>query len=170
MMQRHTTLQRKTQLRAKKPMARSSEKRGPGLAQRIAESLGRAIQHVRSESTILRSEQHRRNVSALPCACCRRPGPNQVAHVNFGKSMGRKVCDSLTFPLCADEPGRRGCHSLHDQGGMPRKRRWLCEWEYADATRAELIRRNQWPAAVETAYQRAIVPLARVVHGESAHA
>lgn len=42
------------------------------------------------------------------------------------------------------------------------------EWEYVDQTRAQLIRRNQWSAEVEQAYQLAIVPLARMVHAETA--
>ena len=57
-------LQRKVPMRQAKPLARGREKRGPGLAQRIAESLGRAIQHARGESNLLRSEQHRKNVAA----------------------------------------------------------------------------------------------------------
>lgn len=160
MMQRHTTLQRKTPLQAGKPMKRSREKRGPGLAQRIAQSLGRAIQHARGESSVLRSEAHRRNVAALPCVATGKPGPSQCAHVNFGKGMGLKSCDSLCFPLSPE------AHRAHDQGGMPRQQRMRLEREYADATRAALIQRNQWPAEVEAAYQIAIQPLARVVHGE----
>ena len=110
-----------------------------------------------------RSEKHRRNVASLACASCGRSGQSQCAHINFGKSMGRKACDSLTFPLCP------GCHWRHDQSGaIPREQRRLMEWEYVDATRASLIQLNQWPAEVERAYQIAIRPLARVVHGEAA--
>jgi len=156
-------MQRKTPLQATKPMQRNREKKGKGLAQRIAESLGRAIQHARGESNLLRSEQHRRNVAALACVCCGKAGPSQCAHANATKGAGLKVCDSLTFPLCPD------CHRAHDQGGVYTKlERWKREWEFADATRAQLIRRNQWPAEVEIAYQKAIVPLARVVHAEVA--
>lgn len=162
-------LQRKTQMRQTKPLARSCEKRGHGLAQRIAESLGRAIRHARGESNLLRSEQHRKNVAALRCAKCGILGFGQCAHANVTKGAGMKVCDSLTFSLCCDRPGVRGCHSLHDQGGIYTKaERARVEWEYVDATRAELIRRNQWPATVEEHYQRAIKPLARMVHGETA--
>lgn len=149
-------LQRKTPLRATSPMQRSREKKGPGLAQRIAESLGRALQHARGESDLLRSEQHRRNVAALGCLITGKQA--QACHVNFGKGMGLKACDSLCFPLSPE------LHREHDQGGMSRQERWKREWEYVDQTRAQLIRRNQWPAEVEVAYQRAIVPLARVVH------
>ena len=155
-------LERKTPLQAKKALQRSREKKGKGLAQRIAESLGKAIQHARGESNLLRSEQHRRNVAALACVSCRRIGPSQCAHANATKGAGMKVCDSLTFPLCPD------CHRAHDQGGVYTKtERWLKEWEYADATRADLIRRNQWSAEIEAHYQRAIEPLARVVHAET---
>lgn len=168
MMMRRTELVRKTPLRNKAPMAHSREKKRPGLAQRVAESLGRAIAHVRSEPTLLRSEQHRKHVAALPCARCEVVGFSQAAHVNFGKGGGVKTCDSLTFPLCCDRPGVRGCHSLHDQGGIySKEERPLVEWQYVDATRAQLIRKNKWDSAVEAAYQKAIQPLARVVHGEA---
>lgn len=149
-------LQRKTPLQANKPMARNREKKGKGLAQRIADSLGRAIQHARGESNLLRSEEHRRNVAALGCLVTGRPA--QACHVNFGKGMGMKVCDSLCFPLSPE------LHREHDQGGIPRMERIRREWEYVDQTRAQLIRRNQWSAEVEQAYQLAIVPLARMVH------
>lgn len=118
------------------PWVHHAPKKGAGLAQRIAESLGRAIKHVRGESNLLRDEQHRRNVAALPCAVTDRPGPNQCAHVNFGKGMGLKVCDSLCFPLSPDD------HREHDQGGnMTKQERWRREWEYVDATRALLIQK-----------------------------
>jgi len=107
-----------------------------------------------------RSEKHRRNVAALSCIVCGRFGPSQCAHINFSKGMASKVSDALTFPACPS------CHSTHDQGGISRQERWKREWEYVDATRALLIRSNQWSSEVEEAYQLAIVPLARVVHPE----
>src|SRR5690606_30998352 len=127
---RNSTLQRKTPLRPKAPMKRKSEKKGKGLAQRIAESLGRAIQHARGESNLLRSEAHRKNVAALGCLISGKPA--QACHVNFDKGMGLKVCDSLCFPLSPE------LHHQHDQGGMPRQERWRREWEYVDQTRALL--------------------------------
>lgn len=157
---------------SRKPMARSAwkprnpEKKGPGLAQLVAQTVGTNIKHERI-SDDKRNEQHRRNVAALPCAACHIEGLSQAAHVNAsvaGKGLGMKAPDVLTFPLCCDRPGVRGCHSLHDQGGIPRMERIRREWEYVDQTRAQLIRRNQWPAEVEAAYQKAIAPLARVVH------
>ena len=69
----------------------------------------------------VRDEAYRRLVAALPCANCKRPGPSQAAHSDSladGKGMGRKACDLATFPLCADAPGWRGCHSIFDQGGL----------------------------------------------------
>lgn len=107
-----------------------------------------------------RSEKHRRNVAAMNCIICGRYGPSQCAHINFSKGLSLKADDSLTFPACPD------CHRNHDAGGMPREIRWKREWEFADATRAQLIRRNQWPAEIEAHYQRAIEPLRRVVHPE----
>lgn len=146
---------------SRKPMARSAwkprsrEKRGPGLAQRVAFAVGTNIKHERI-SDDKRNEQHRRNVAALGCLITGKPA--QACHVNFDKGMGLKVCDSLCFPLCPE------LHREHDQGGMPRMERIRREWEYVDQTRALLIRRNQWPAEIEVAYQRAIVPLVRMVH------
>ena len=152
-------MQRKTPMRSPKPMARGRQKRGPGLAQRVAELAGTALKHLRGESNLLRSEQHRKNVAALGCLITGKPA--QACHVNFDKGMGFKVCDSLCFPLCPE------LHREHDQGGdMSRMERIKREWQYVDQTRAMLIRRNQWPAAVEEHYQRAIKPLARMVHGE----
>lgn len=107
-----------------------------------------------------RSEKHRRIVASLPCVVCDKWGPSQCAHINFSKSLSSKADDSLTFPACPQ------CHASHDQGGMSREERWKCEWEYVDATRANLIRKNLWPADVENAYQVAIQPLARVVHAD----
>lgn len=160
-------MQRKTPMRQLRPMKPRRQKHGPGLAQRVAELSGTAFKHLRSQPSLLRSEQHRKNVAALPCAKCGIVKFSQAAHVNFGKGGGLKVCDSLTFPLCCDRPGVRGCHSLHDQGGIYTKaERARVEWEYADATRALLIRQNKWPDRIEAAYQKAIAPLALMVHGD----
>lgn len=149
-----------------RPMFRHREKRGPGLAQRVALEAGTAIKHERL-SDDKRNEQHRKNVAALPCVVCGIEKFSQAAHPNFDKGMALKNCDSLTFPLCCDRPGVRGCHSLHDQGAIYTKaERPLREWEHIDATRAQLIRQNKWDAATEAAYQKAIAPLARVVHPE----
>lgn len=140
-----------------KPMQRSPMKR-------------RAPKAKPGKSGLLRSIEHRQNVASLPCAKCGIVGFSQAAHVNAGvagKGMGLKTCDSLTFPLCCTRIGIVGCHAEHDQGGIyTREERARIEWEFVDATRAQLIRMNKWPAHVEAAYQKAIQPLARMVHPE----
>lgn len=148
-----------------KPMQRSkpmktkqNRKTGSGLAQRVAKLAGTGLQHERKPSRLLRSKAHRQNVAALGCLITGRPA--QACHVNFGKGMGIKACDSLCFPLCPE------LHAKHDQGGMPRQERWKREWEYVDATRAKLIRKGLWTAEIEAHYQRAIEPLSRVVHAD----
>ena len=63
----------------------------------------------------VRSDAYRRLVAALPCAACGLEGRSQHAHTNAGKAKGMKNCDMDAMPLCADQPGRVGCHSLFDQ-------------------------------------------------------
>lgn len=159
-------MQRKTPMRSTKPMTRGSKKRGPGLAQRIAESQGTAIKHFRRPERSFRSVEHRLAVVSLPCARCGIVGFSQAAHANAGKGLGMKTSDALTFPLCCSRPGVVGCHVLHDQGGIyTRQERARVEWESVDSTRSLLIRQNKWPAYVESAYLKAIAPLVRMVHG-----
>lgn len=108
-----------------------------------------------------RSEKHRKLVATLSCAICNKRGPSQCAHINFGKSMGSKVSDILTFPACPN------CHREHDQGGrMSRDERHLKEWELVDKKRAALISKSLWTPADEAQYQADIQPLARVVHAD----
>ena len=69
----------------------------------------------------MRSEKYRRAVADLPCVQCGIEGYTQAAHSNQitnGKGMGLKADDRAIFPLCADRPGVRGCHSLYDQGAL----------------------------------------------------
>lgn len=66
----------------------------------------------------VRSEKYRRLVALMPCFSCGIEGYSQAAHPNKGKGAGMKTSDLDCFPLCADRPGVRGCHSLHDQGGI----------------------------------------------------
>jgi hypothetical protein len=63
----------------------------------------------------VRDEAYRRLVAALPCAACGLEGRSQHAHCNDGKAKGRKNCDLDAMPLCADQPGRAGCHSRFDK-------------------------------------------------------
>lgn len=61
-----------------------------------------------------RSEWYRRLVASLPCCNCGIVLISQAAH---GPTLGAgiKASDAETFPLCADQPGRQGCHSRYDQ-------------------------------------------------------
>ena len=91
------------------------------------------------KSAPLRSEAYRRLVASLPCAHCGRPGPSQAAHGDEGKGMGSKSSDDTCYPLCADAPGWRGCHSLIGAGGLyTREQRRALERTYAERTRATL--------------------------------
>lgn len=88
-----------------------------------------------------RSEAYRRLVAALPCAHCNRPGPSQCAHGDEGKGFAIKASDLTCFPLCADGPGRRGCHSLIGaSGSFSREQRRTLEQTYAALTRKTLGR------------------------------
>lgn len=160
-MTRSTALVRRTELRNRTPMPRGKgissrprTPRGPGLAQRVAQTLGTAVDHKRADPDVLRSKQHRQNVAALGCIITGRPA--QACHVNFGKGLALKTCDSLCFPLCPE------LHAAHDQGGMSRAERRRQEWQFADWTRAELLKKNLWPRSVEAHYQRAIQALKAV--------
>lgn len=87
-----------------------------------------------------RSEAYRRAVADLPCAHCWRPAPSQCCHADTqgGKGAHRKVSDELTYPGCADSPGRQGCHSLLASGNISRERRAILESRYVARTQATL--------------------------------
>lgn len=63
-----------------------------------------------------RSEAYRRFVAAQECFGCRLVGFSQCAHLNEGKGLSLKTCDTLTFPLCAPHHGSIGCHQMYDLG------------------------------------------------------
>ena len=87
-----------------------------------------------------RSEAYRRAVASLPCICCGIAGYSQAAHANTGKGAGTKTHDYMTFPLCCDRPGTRGCHSKFDQGGMfDKAARQLMETAWWSDTRRKLL-------------------------------
>lgn len=90
----------------------------------------------------VRSEPYRRLVASLPCWMCSAIGPSQCAHADFGKGMGSKVSDLQTFPLCADRPGRVGCHTRMGASGAYKKevRRGL-EVAAVRDTQSALLRR-----------------------------
>lgn len=86
-----------------------------------------------------RDEAHRRAVAALPCVVCGIHGYSQAAHPNTGKGAGIKADDRECFPLCADRPLIRGCHSAFDQGAMfPKAERRSAETRWIEQTRRAL--------------------------------
>lgn len=93
-------------------------------------------------------EGYRRLVAALPCICCGIPGRSQCAHPNTGKAMGRKLVDDRRcFPLCADQPERKGCHSTFDQGGaITKSARRMLEEAWGADTRRRILTAGTWPA------------------------
>ena len=101
-----------------------------------------------------RSEEYRRLVASYPCIHCGRSGPSQAAHADQGKGLGIKSDDRTAFPLCADGPSRRGCHSLIGIDAMfTRNQRRILERNYGGATRerikAEGKWKPEWPELVE---------------------
>ena len=103
----------------------------------------------RKKAEVVRSEAYRRAVASLSCIRCGIAGHSQAAHPNTGKGAGMKTDDRLCFPLCADRPGVRGCHSLFDQGALYSKDlRRMLEPEWAKATAATIAARGLWPAGL----------------------
>lgn len=107
----------------------------------------RRAEPVEKESAV-RSETYRRLVASLPCIHCGKVGRSQHAHENDGKGKGLKLDDRRAMPLCADEPGAAGCHTLFDQYRLlPGGRQAHVEKgrEWAARTRAWLVERDLWP-------------------------
>ena len=91
------------------------------------------------KSRTVRDSEYRRLVTALPCIMCGIEGRSQAAHPNTGKGIGQKADGRLCFPLCADGPGYRGCHSLFDQGAaFSKAERREKEIEWAVATQESI--------------------------------
>jgi hypothetical protein len=95
-----------------------------------------------------RSEPYRRLVAALPCINCGIETRSQCAHPNKGgKGMRLKTDDRLCFPLCADQLGRVGCHTQHDQYKLlPEQEIAQAEQDWGMRTRARIIADGTWPA------------------------
>lgn len=94
----------------------------------------------------IRSKAYLRLVAQLPCKHCGIWGHSQAAHSNQGKGMGTKACDLQTFPLCADRPGQRGCHSLFDQGALfSKEARRLIEAAWVADTQRHIHAMGVWP-------------------------
>lgn len=91
-------------------------------------------------------EAYRRLVAAYPCKACGIAGISQAAHPNTGKGGGIKTDDRLCFPLCCDQPGRRGCHPKFDQGALYDKAtRRALEPVWGADTRRQIIADGAWP-------------------------
>ena len=92
------------------------------------------------------SERYRRLVAMFACKFCGIAGHSQAAHPNTGKGMGTKTDDRLCFPLCADRPGQRGCHSLFDQDALLGKEaRRAIEPAWGADTRRQINAMGLWP-------------------------
>lgn len=98
------------------------------------------------KATVVRSEAYRRAVAGLPCMSCGVPGISQCAHANTGKGMGTKACDLRSFPLCACQPGRQGCHARFDQGALfPKLARQAIEEAWIADTQRRVQAMGLWP-------------------------
>ena len=113
----------------------------------MAPVIGIPTSAIEKENAV-RHEGYRRLVAARPCSHCHKPDRSQHAHENAGKGKGIKVDDRRGMPLCADEPGLRGCHSRFDAyellpGGrlahIEAGRMWSA------LTRDEIQARGLWP-------------------------
>ena len=94
----------------------------------------------------IRSKAYLRLVAQLPCKHCGIWGHSQAAHANTGKGMGTKACDLQTFPLCADRPGQRGCHSYFDSGALfGKEARRLIEQAWVADTQRQIHAMGIWP-------------------------
>ena len=94
-----------------------------------------------------RSEPYRRWVASLPCIHCGREGISQAAHSDTGKGMSIKSCDSTCIPLCADIPGRWGCHQMFGASGdMIQAHRRHLETAYMLAVQKRAKAEGKWPA------------------------
>jgi len=98
---------------------------------------------------VVRSEEYRRLVAALPCIICGVQGYSQAAHPNTGKGQGIKTDDRLCFPLCCDRPGVQGCHPKFDQHALyTKEERRVLEPAWAAQTQARIIADGAWPAGL----------------------
>ena len=114
---------------------------------RVVRADGMAL--VQPKDQPVRSEPYRRLVAALPCKACGIQGFSQAAHLPpNGKSI--KQDDRLTFALCCDRLGIKGCHPKYDQYelftravAMTVGRAWAAD------TQRQIIASGQWPKGLE---------------------
>lgn len=94
-----------------------------------------------------RSKRYARWVASLPCAHCGIAGRSQAAHADQGKGERIKASDETLFPACADEPLRRGCHSvIGDTGQLGKEKRRQLEGVYGLRTRRRARAAGVYPA------------------------
>lgn len=101
-----------------------------------------------AKSEPVRSEAYRRLVAAKPCIYCGRIGHSQHAHTNAGKAKGMKNDDRDAMPLCADAPGRIGCHRRFDtyELFLDRSEHRIKGAQWAAETRQSIVDSGYWPA------------------------
>lgn len=149
-MKRSAPLQRRTPLKPGKGFTRQQIERKPQPLYKLARPCRAAVISTTAvpvpKAEPVRSEAYRRLVAGLPCIYCGIEGISQHAHANQGKGMALKVCDLMGFPLCCDQPGRKGCHPKLDQGALFTKivRREV-ELEWARRTVRFLLAADRWP-------------------------
>lgn len=152
-------LQRKTPMKAGKPMGR-------GRMRRSAKSHGPTATEHRFLDAI----------AAQGCILCRRLGypgtPAEIHHLRAGMGAGQRNDNQTVIPLCPEH--HRGNAGYHGMGRRAFERTYgvteldlLREaWEVMDAGRADRISHNTWSTADELEYHQVIQPLAHMVHGE----
>ena len=147
---------RRTRLRSRPQATAPAADREQRLAERAARVMAEATPRAATSVPIgapaapvrkgrpIRSPAYRRAVASLPCIRCGVHGYSQAAHPNTGKGVGTKASDMDCFPLCADRPGVRGCHSAFDQGAaFTRDERRRKEHDWTRQTRAMIERQRQ---------------------------
>ena len=146
-------------MKQRKPMNRISAKRRAQMAERPERvravavpippevsarirysSAANAAQAVPKEGAI-EHKGYRRLVAGMSCIRCIKAPPSQCAHANYGKGMGFKTDDRMTFPMCPP------CHTALDQGAAYTKEvRRVMEQQWAADTRRLIKRLGMWPA------------------------
>ena len=160
---KRTAIQRRTPLRPKAPPPRHARqwegeapKVAPARATLRSDTRARMVVPVPKDNPI-EHESYRRLVAARPCIACGITGISQAAHgPTLGKSI--KADDRSCVPLCADQPGRKGCHGLVDRYVMfNRDQRTEVMASWARRTQEAIVSEGLWPDGLE----RPDVPMSR---------
>lgn len=154
---KRTPLRRKAPLRQRRREGSDIVREEKPWAQALASSTVRPLSRgtmgggtsgvpVPKEETV-QHEGYRRLVALFPCKGCGIGFLSQCAHPNTGKATGKKLIDDrLCFPLCADSPGRPGCHAKFDRGALfDKATRRLLEPAWGADTRRQIIAAGMWP-------------------------